>query len=320
MRPLVSVICVCYNHERYVVEALESVTAQTYPNIEIIIVDDGSTDSSVSKIKQWVSQNPNATFLDLKINHGYCKAFNAGLALAKGQFIIDMATDDVFLPKKIEHQVILFSTLGQGYGVVFTDAEYVDSEGKFLRDHFAYLKRKGLISEIPQGDVYRAVLERYYIPSPTMMIRKEVFGTIGGYDESLSYEDFDFWVRSSRIFKYAFLNEKSVLIRRKTKSMSSGWYKAGDPQLMSTYQVCKKAKQLNRDDEDKEAWRKRVRYELRQSVFSENFKEARLFFELLREDNGIRWQDNLVCKLGQLQLPLFVFRNFYQRMRYQLLE
>ncbi len=87
---------------------------------------------------------------------------------------------------------------------------------------------KSLISHIPQGDVYRDMLTTYFIPGPTMMIRREVFAALGGYDESLSYEDFDFWVRSSRIYRYAFLNERLTSIRKLKSSMSTGWYVPGD--------------------------------------------------------------------------------------------
>lgn len=317
MNPLVSVIGVCFNHERFVLEALESVRSQSYPHIELIIIDDGSTDGSVSKIKEWVNKNPDAHFIDLKTNHGYCKAFNKALAQAKGDFIIDFATDDVLGQKKIELQVNYFLSLDKDYGIVFTDAEYVNANGNYLRDHFSYLKKKQLIKEVPQGDVYQAVLSNYFIPSPTMMIRKEVFNTIGGYDESLVYEDFDFWVRSSRLYKYGFLNEKLMKIRRNTQSMSSRWYKKGDAQLMSTYQVCVKAKKLNRTIEDWEAWAKRVKYELRQSVFSENYPEANLFFALLQEAGQIHWKDTFTHRLGTLNLPLSIIRKWYHRIRFQ---
>ena len=300
--------------------ALESVKAQSYPNIELIIIDDGSTDSSTSKIKEWTNKNPHAHFIDLKTNHGYCRAFNKALAQAKGDFIIDFATDDVLGQRKIEQQVKYFLTLDKDYGVVFSDAEYIDADGKYLRDHFSYLKRKQLIKEIPQGHIYQAVLSNYFIPSPTMMIRKEVFNTIGGYDESLAYEDFDFWVRSSRLYKYGFLNEKLMQIRRNTQSMSSGWYKKGDAQLMSTYQVCVKAKKLNRTDEDWKAWAKRLKYELRQSVFSENHREANLFFTLLLETGHIHWQDKFTYRLGTLNLPLPIIRKWYHWVRFQKLS
>jgi glycosyltransferase involved in cell wall biosynthesis len=316
MGPLVSVICVCYNHEQFVREALESVKAQTYPNIELIIVDDGSADQSASIIKDWLSQNSIKQFIHLPTNSGYCRAFNQGLAFATGDYTIDLATDDIMMPEKIERQVNHFSSLDENYGVTFTDAVYVDKNGKYLRDHFDHLLKKKLIHHIPEGDVYRDVLSTYFIASPTMMIRTKVLRELGGYDERLAYEDFDFWVRSARHFKYSFLNEKLIKIRRQTQSMSSGWYQPGDPQLHSTYQVCRKAMAFNRDQADWNAWIKRVKYELRQSVFSQNHQEAKLFFDLLREANHVDGWDKLVHWMDAFHLPLASLRTWYHRVKY----
>jgi len=314
--PLVTVICVCFNHSRFVTEALDSVINQTYKNIELIVIDDGSTDGSGKVIKKWMINHPKATLILNGRNLGYCKTFNKALALANGEFIIDFAADDIMLSEKIERQVNSFIKLDNNYGVIFTDSVYVDEQGNYLRDHFQYLLEKKLIDQIPQGDVYPKVLSTYFIPSPTMMVRASVFDFLGGYDESLAYEDFDFWVRSSRYYKYGFLNEKLMKIRRTAKSMSSGWYKKDDPQLLSTYQICRKAQELNRDQNDWEGWLKRIRYELRQSVFSENHNEAKLFFELLREVNHVKLQDQFIYRLDSFKLPLAILRNWYHQIRY----
>src|SRR5690349_1932030 len=226
-QPLVSVICLCYNHQQFVQEAIESVFRQTYPNLQIIVVDDASTDNSVREIEKTIAAAPHVQFLPLKQNLGNCKAFNAGLALAKGDYIIDFATDDLMMPERIEHQVRFFSSFDESYGVNFTDAVYIDINGKIFRRHYDHLRSKGLIDHVPEGDVYSFVVGTYFISSPTMMIRRQVLEALGGYDETLAYEDFDFWVRSSRTFKYCFLDEKLTCVRRTNASMSSGWYRQG---------------------------------------------------------------------------------------------
>ncbi len=78
----------------------------------------------------------------------------AGLRLAKGEYVVDFATDDILLPQRIEKQVGLFETLDATYGVMFTDAEYIDGHGRPFRKHYEYLFAKGLLDHIPQGDVY----------------------------------------------------------------------------------------------------------------------------------------------------------------------
>jgi glycosyltransferase involved in cell wall biosynthesis len=316
-QPLVTVICLCYNHAEFVTEALQSVLNQTYKNIQIIIVDDASIDTSVEIITGFVNRNPTIEFRSLEYNIGNCKAFNEVLSHVKGKYVIDFATDDVMLPEKIQHQVEFFQTLSDEYGVVFTDAIYIDANGKYLRSHFDYLLQKSLIDHVPQGDIYRDVLSTYFIPSPSMMIRRAVLEKLNGYDENLSYEDFDFWVRSSRHYRYAFLNEKSIKIRRKTQSMSTGWYKDGDTQLHSTYLVCKKATHLNKWNEDWDAWCVRVRYEFRQSIFSDNYREAYLFFELLDESGYLKASDKFLLTICKLRLPLSYIRRWYHQLRYQ---
>ena len=314
--PLVSVICLCYNHERFVREAVESVLKQSYKNIQIIVADDASTDNSVQEIKTLKGEYPSIELLLLPTNLGNCKAFNQALKLAKGEFIIDFATDDVMMPTRIERQIGFFERLDSTVGVIYTDATYINESGEFIRNHFEYLFEKRLIINIPKGDVYRDVLTTYFIPGPTMLIRKEVFAALNGYDETLSYEDFDFWVRSSRIYRYAYLDEHLTSIRKLSTSMSAGWYVPGDKQLHSTYLVCRKAQQLNRDDGDREALITRVRYEFRQSVLSGNHTEARLFYDLLRELKGVGLADRILRLFNRPGIPLAPLRKIYHRVRY----
>ena len=95
MNPLVTVICIAYNHAPYISEALNSVLAQSYPNTQIIILDDGSTDNGPEEIQRCISEKPEVVFIPHVTNQGYTKTFNQGLALAKGKYIVDFALDDV---------------------------------------------------------------------------------------------------------------------------------------------------------------------------------------------------------------------------------
>jgi glycosyltransferase involved in cell wall biosynthesis len=317
--PLVSVICLCYNHASFVEEAIQSVLAQTYTNIQIIVVDDASTDNSVAVIRDTIlrSGRMDIQFLPLPENIGNCRAFNRGLALAKGEYIIDLATDDFMVPERIERQVKFFSSLDETYGVIFSDAIYVNEEGNFLYNHFEELARKRLVYTIPRGDIFCDILTTYFISSPSMMTRKKVFEALNGYDEELAYEDFDFWVRSSRIYKYDYIDEKLTVVRKSTRSMSTGWYKIGDRQLHSTYLVCRKAQKLIRTPKEKNSLVGRVRYELRQSILSENFSEGNLFFALLKELTPLSLGDRFLSSLLKAKLPLTSIRSLYHRIRFR---
>lgn len=315
--PLVTAVCVCYNHERFVEEAIRSVINQTYDNLQIIILDDGSSDNSVEKIKSIAAANRSIECLLLDKNIGYCKAFNKTLPLIKGEFFIDFATDDVMMPDRVEKQVRKFQSLDGSFGVVFTDAIYVDETGFELRHHYDYMLGKGLVKQIPQGYIYKDLLARYFIAAPTMMTRTQVIQDLKGYDENLSYEDFDFWIRSSIRYQYGFLNEKLTKIRVSKGSMSTALYKEGDKQLHSTYLVCKKAQVLNRDEGEKMALVQRVRYELRHAVLTSNPVEAALFYNLLRELGHVSMLDRTLTNFGKLKLPLAFIRQVYHWLRYR---
>lgn len=315
-KPLVTVICLCYNHERFVREAVESVIKQTYEPIQIIVWDDASTDNSPAVIKELKTQYPHLEVSLSVKNTGNCRAFNSAYALAKGEFIIDFATDDVMHEQRIEKQVDSFASYPDSTGVVFTDATYINEDGDVLRHHYEHLLRHGLISAVPAGNVFRELLTTYFIASPTMMLRRSVLDRLQGYDERLAYEDFDLWVRSSREYDYAFLNERLTFIRKSPTAMSTRWYTKGDPQLLSTYAVCLKALKLCRDREDREALAFRTRYELRHSALSGNYDEGVLFWKLLEHMQGrtpSAWFWHLLLRF---RLPLGPLRAMYHRLRF----
>src|SRR5882757_6478399 len=156
-QPLVSVICLCYNHHNFMREAMESVLAQTYPNLQVILIDDASTDGSKKLIQEFSKHYPRIQSLLLSVNLGNCKAFNQGLELATGDFVIDFSTDDVMLPDRIEKQIEFFKKQKGNVGVVFTDATYINEKGVSIRNHYDHLFKKKLIDHIPSGDVFRDV-------------------------------------------------------------------------------------------------------------------------------------------------------------------
>lgn len=276
MNHLVTVICVCYNHARFVVEALESVKKQTYSSVELIIVDDGSADDSAQIIHQWVEKNPTATFIDLKQNIGYTKAFNKAFHLAKGKFYIDLAADDVLLPERIEKGVAGFLDKGERYAIQFGDAQFIDTTGKYLSKH----SDKFPHATIPQGDVYGEVIHRYFICSPTMLVRKSVLDALGGYDEDLHYEDFDLWIRIGRDNLFFYIPEALVLKRKVPGSLGQLQYARNSKQMESTWLICQKIKKLNRSEAEQKALKKRIFYEFRQCIRFGNWGLAWRYFKL----------------------------------------
>src|SRR5690349_14842581 len=150
-QPVVSVICLCYNHVRFVEEAIQSVLSQTYKHIQLIVVDDASRDGSDAVISKIVQTYPQIIFIHQTQNVGNCKAFNIGLAKATGDFIIDLAADDILLSDRVEKGVSFFQKENKEVGVQYSDAEWIDETGKhlyFQSDRFPH-------DQVPQGDVYK---------------------------------------------------------------------------------------------------------------------------------------------------------------------
>ena len=280
--PLVSVICLCYNQQRFVKEAILSVIAQTYDHIELIIVDDASTDDSQRVIGGMLKEYPEIKYLPLRTNMGHCAAFNQGLKMAKGEFIIDLAADDMLHETRVEEGVMAFQGKDDAYGVNFSNAERIDESGQHMSYHYPVDEQGRSLVQVPEGDVFEEVIKRYFICSPTVMFRKSIIDEMGGYDASLAYEDFDLWVRSSRNYKYVYTDK--VLLKKRVVSGSAGQkqFKVRSAYLYSTYKVCGKISKMIRRDSEKLALKKRLKYEIALSVRLLSFEVAFKYLKLLR--------------------------------------
>ena len=240
--PWVTVICTSYNQQAFVAAAIQSVIAQSYPNIDLIVIDNGSTDQTATRIDEVILPYPAIRFIRNTLNLGLNRAFNQGLALAKGQYIIDLSADDVLLPDRVARQVVFFEQLPDEYGVVFSNASYIDASGKVTGVHYPIEPATGLArAVVPTGYIFRQILTRYFILPPPMMMRRHVLHQLNGYDEALSYEDFDFWVRSSRFCRYAY--QDAILTQKQphTNAMSAQVAQPRNDLLPSTLLVCRKA-------------------------------------------------------------------------------
>jgi glycosyltransferase involved in cell wall biosynthesis len=279
--PLVSVICLCYNHQEYIVEAMESVLHQSYSNVELIVVDDASTDGSQEVIRAFCEDKPAIKQVLLDNNLGNCAAFNRGWRLASGKYIIDLAADDYLLPKRLAIGVEMLESRGPEFGVHFANVRLVDRRGKMISEHLS----SNFYQPVPEGFIFKQLLEKYFINPAGMMIANTVLEDISGYDESLAYEDFDLWVRSSSKFQYCYSPEVLVVKRQLSGSHSSNQYKYGSKMLVSTFKVCEKAYDLCRETDDYRALRRRLKFEMRQSIQSLNLRIAWEFLSLLRKTN-----------------------------------
>ncbi len=309
--PLVSIICLCFNQKRFVRETLDSAFGQSYGSIEIIVVDDGSTDGSKGEIGDYLTEYPEVHFTDIDQNVGNTRAFNQGLKLAKGKYIIDLSCDDILEPDRVEKQVAFFENQPDEVGVIYSDAQFISENGVLLNRHFDNPKRTPFV-----GEVYSEVVSTYFIPAPTMLMKKEVLDELGGYDEELAYEDFDFWVRSARKWKYAYQDEVLTKIRFVRGSHSHTLYKKGDRKLRSTIKVCQKVFTLNKNEEEQEALADRLKYEFRHAMLTGNKAEASEFLKMLKRIKTPGTLYSILGLINKLGMDFTWFRSTFVRRTY----
>jgi len=289
--PLVSVICLAYNHEKFVMETLNSVIKQNYQPIELLIVDDCSNDSTKIEINNWLLSHPQVQFIANEMNIGNTKSFNNALKLAKGEYVIDLAADDLLLPNGIQTQVNAFQqSKFKKLGVVYGNAEIINEDGSFKSYYFPIDKNGKVISKRIVGDIYSSVLTTGdSICSVSAMIKKSVFDFLGGYDETLAYEDLDSWIRASREFEFDFIDEILVKKRKVGNSLGSNFYKKNHNINISTYKILRKALQLNRSKEEDLALQKRVHHEI---IHSFKNQSLILFIKNIGLRLTISWRKN----------------------------
>jgi glycosyltransferase involved in cell wall biosynthesis len=304
--PLVTIICISYNHEKFIKEAVDSILNQSYPQVEVIMVDDASQDGSVEVISQIVSANPDICFIRNTENKGNCRSFNIALSQAKGKYIIDFAADDVLHPDRIKKQIEVFESLSEDYGVIFTDVTYIDVHSKALHNHYKR-NEKGILKEyIPSGNIYKDILSRHFVLSPTLMIKKSVFEALGGYDESLAYEDFDFIVRSSREFLYVFLDEALTYKRIVPGSLSSRFDAKGNRNMLdSTFRICEKVLWMNNNEKEDKALAVRLRYEMKQAFVLEAFDLVQQYYFFLKRMKKITFKTSFIKLMADCKIRTF---------------
>jgi glycosyltransferase involved in cell wall biosynthesis len=201
-QPLVSVVMVTRNVERFLGEAIESILDQTFQKFEFIIVDFGSTDGSRDIAASYAAKDHRIIVSEIP-QCGLAAARNAGCSLAKGDYIAIQDADDVSLPNRLMTEVE-FSREHPEIGLVGSAIQRIDQNGKYLET----------VNNFPREDREIRQELRKWNPfwQPTVLILREAFVKVGGYREALvQSEDYDLWVRVSEYYKCA--NLEQVLVK-----------------------------------------------------------------------------------------------------------
>lgn len=194
-----SVVITCYNYGHFIAEAIESVLQQTISDVEILIIDDGSTDNSGEIAQRYLVDSRVHYFR--QDNGGQAKAKNAGIRHSTGEFIAFLDADDRWTPDKLQKQVALFQD--PLVGVAFSRAKYIDKDGEEISYNSTgrwFIPKRGKVTE----DLFMD----NFVPFSSSIVRKECFDRFGTFDETLKMGiDWDLWLRISTGYHFDFVDE-----------------------------------------------------------------------------------------------------------------
>jgi len=208
----VSVIIPTYNRVHLVSQAVQSVLDQTYQDLEIIVVDDGSTDNTEEVVRSF--KDSRICYIRHKENRGGSAARNTGIKAARGEFIAFLDSDDEWLPSKLSKQMTIFQAAPEELGVVYCGVYFVD-----------YQSDRIIETIVPdyRGNILKVILNRGSGPSlPASVVKKECFEKVGLFDEIFpSYQDADLWARISQFYQFDFVKECLLKVWRNHEQIST---------------------------------------------------------------------------------------------------
>ena len=208
----VSVIIPTYRRPEFLRRAIESVLNQTFQEFELIVVDDCSGDLTHQVMKNYT--DPRICFLQHKTKKGGAAARNTGIRISQGQYIAFLDDDDEWLPEKLKLQVDLLNNSPWEVGVVYTGYNKVAKETGELLAYKAATKT---------GNLSLALHDKNWVgTTSSVLFRKECIETVGLFDENLSsLQDYDLWIRISREFEFASINQPLVIYQVHTERIST---------------------------------------------------------------------------------------------------
>jgi len=212
-QPLVSVITPAYNRAGFIDQTIRSALDQTWPNIQLIVVDDGSTDGTLERVAAYGSQLTLLTH-DGHANRGQSASINLGLRHATGKYLAILDSDDYWEPGKLALQVA-FLEQHPDIGLVYTNGYGVDADGNII-----YVCHRE--DHVEPNDPDRVLLDCYLALPVNSLVRKSVYDQAGPFEESFrAGQDHDMLVRIAELTRFAYLPDYTWYYRRHAGSISS---------------------------------------------------------------------------------------------------
>jgi glycosyltransferase involved in cell wall biosynthesis len=212
--PLVSVVTATYNMAHYLGQAIQSVLAQTYANVELLIVDDGSTDNTREVVDAFLADS-RVKYLTQE-NKGQAAAKNRGILESSGEYVAFLDADDMWAPEKLELQIPLFAGI-ENLGVVYSRVACIDKNGSDL----------GVSNgELFRGCISSRLLIYNFVGFGTAVVKRECFDRLGGFDENYRMAiDYDLWLRFSTEYEFDFVDRPLLYYRWWPGQLSNNYTK-----------------------------------------------------------------------------------------------
>jgi len=217
-RPLISVVIPTYNRGPQTMAAVNSVLAQTVTDLEVIVVDDGSSDGSGEALERFVNQkaaDSHRVFFCRQPNQGSATARNAGAARARGEYLAFLDSDDIWAANKLEWQLQAFTELGQACGACFTDARLVNQSGMDISSFQAHRRFYTHVIGIDPSATMSLAHSFSGFWLSTLLVRTAVFREAGGFRADILFaEDRDLHFRLSLAASIGYVNKQLAQIDR----------------------------------------------------------------------------------------------------------
>lgn len=231
---MVTIAIPCYNHSKYVEYCLDSVLKQNYKNIEILIIDDGSSDNSVEVIKGWKQNNPTVNLRLIKRkNKGLNHTLNELVKKSKGEYITLLASDDALTLDGITTRVKALEKF-EKKDIVIADAHVIDEENKILfNSAIVDLYNGNKEDYLTDEGLKYSIVNKFSIPGPVMLARKSVYSKIGSYPTNIFAEDIYFYLKVIGRDMLLYIDEYVAYYRR--HSNNTGGNKKFSREISKTF-------------------------------------------------------------------------------------
>lgn len=208
--PLVSIRIPAYNHEKFINQCLDSVLFDDYPNKELVVIDDGSTDETASMIEDWINKNKPEFGVRFypREHRGLSPTLNELISLCEGDFLVSLASDDVLIPGGIRSRVDYLMN-NPKKSAVFSDCMVIDDNDTVTHaSALTELYSSSIESYSEDNLLSREIIWNWSIPGPVLMVRRTIYEKTGYYNPKLLIEDWDFYLKMCSQNLLGFINEK----------------------------------------------------------------------------------------------------------------